>query len=158
MEEVFVCRPRLRSGLLNRDLLLRSVGEEGLTARESVIELYMNASNVVTLGRSDQDHTRDTPWRDDPDVGLEAIEGELKADLVISLARTPVRDVVAAFLVCDCHHTASDDWSRERSTEKVDVLAYALVCSRCVQGNMTNLIDTVSLERRVDELGDELLL
>ena len=37
-------------------------------------------------------HTRDAPWSDDLDVGLEAVEGKLEADLVVTPARASVRD------------------------------------------------------------------
>ena len=67
-------------------------------------------------------HTRDAPWRDDLDVGLEAVEGKLETNLVVTLACAPVRDVVAAFPVRDRHHTARNDRSRKRSTEEVDIL------------------------------------
>ena len=67
-------------------------------------------------------HTRDAPWRDNLDVGLEAVEGELEADLVVALAGAAVRDVVAALLLSDGHHTAGNNGARERGTKEVDIL------------------------------------
>ena len=44
VEEVLICRPRLRGGLLNGDALLCGVREERLTAREPVVELCSKVS------------------------------------------------------------------------------------------------------------------
>ena len=89
---------------MDGDVLLGGVGEERLAAGEAVVELG------------------DAPGRDDLDVGLEAVEGELEADLVVALAGAAVRDVVAALLLGDGHHAASDDGARERGTKQVDIL------------------------------------
>lgn len=35
-------------------------------------------------------HTRDTPWCDNLDVGLQAIEGELEANLIVTLSGATV--------------------------------------------------------------------
>lgn len=37
--------------------------------------------------------TRDTPWRDNLDIRLQAIEGELESYLVVTLSGTSVRYV-----------------------------------------------------------------
>ena len=66
--------------------------------------------------------TWNTPWCDDLDVGLEAVEGELEADLVVALAGTAVRDVVAALLLGNGHHTAGNYGAGERGAEQVDIL------------------------------------
>ena len=39
--------------------------------------------------------TRDAPWGNDLDIGLQAVESELEADLVVALASTSVRDKAA---------------------------------------------------------------
>ena len=66
--------------------------------------------------------TRNAPRGNNLDVGLEAVEGELEADLVVALAGAAVRDVVAALLLGDGHHTAGNYGARERSAEQVDIL------------------------------------
>ena len=104
VEEVLVGRPRLGGGLLHGDLLLGGVGEEGLAAGEAVVELG------------------DAPGRDDLGVVLEAVEGELEADLVIALACAAVRDVIALLLVGDGHHAPCDDGPREGGAEEVYML------------------------------------
>lgn len=42
--------------------------------------------------RKEHGRTGKTPWGDDFDVGLEAIEGELETDLIVTLTGATVRD------------------------------------------------------------------
>ena len=84
--------------------------------------------------------TRESPWRNDIDIRSEAIERELKADLVVALARASMWDVaskvewvsgknttrkraLAALAISYLNHSPSNDWSSERRAEKIDILA-----------------------------------
>lgn len=44
------------------------------------------------LTRKERRRTGKTPWGNNFDVGLEAIEGELETDLIVTLAGATVRD------------------------------------------------------------------
>lgn len=74
VEQVFVGRPWLGSGLHNGDTVASGVLEKGGSTSESVVE----------LGQS--------PWGDDVDVGGKTVKGELESDLVVSFTSTSVRD------------------------------------------------------------------
>ena len=63
-----------------------------------------------------------SPRCDDLDRGLERIESQLKADLIIALAGAAVRDELAAFFLCDLDLGASDDRASKRCAEEVDIL------------------------------------
>ena len=66
--------------------------------------------------------TRNTPWGNDLDVRLEAVEGQLESDLVVTLSGAAVGDVLAAELSGGLHHGSCNDWASERGSEEVDVL------------------------------------
>lgn len=53
--------------------------------------------------------TRDTPWRNDLDVWLKAVECKLETDLVVTLASAAVGDELAALPLSSLDHTASND-------------------------------------------------
>jgi hypothetical protein len=74
MEQVLVGGPRLCSGLGDRDVALGCILEKSLATCKPVVEL------------------RDTPRRNDFDVGLEAVESKLKPDLIVALASAAMRD------------------------------------------------------------------
>jgi hypothetical protein len=138
MEEVLVCAPWFRGGLLDGDVLLCCVGEEITSACETFVE------------------SGDAPGCDDFDCGLETVTGEFETDLVVAFACASVRDVaaiddwcrelksrvedlLALFLLSDFHHAASDNRASERGAEEIYVL-----------------VDAVGLDGRVDEFSDEL--
>lgn len=85
-------------------------------------------------------HTGDSPWRDNFNIGLQAVECEFEPHLVVTLSCASVRDVtelrhqttsekmrldldsLAAFCVGDRHHTASDHRPRKGCTQEINVL------------------------------------
>jgi hypothetical protein len=50
-----------------------------------------NKSPIIPYKRKNGRPTRDSPWCDHLDIGLESVEGELEADLVVSFPRTAMR-------------------------------------------------------------------
>ena len=66
--------------------------------------------------------TRDTPWGNNLDVGLQAVEGKLETNLVVALARAAVGDKLAAFLLGDADLGSRDDGAGERGAEQVAAL------------------------------------
>lgn len=97
VKHVFVGGPGLGSGLGDGDVVLGGVGEEGTTAGEAVVELCIEQNGKSQDGMGSLQCvkvlcalTGDTPRSDDFDVGLEAVEGKLETDLVVTLARATV--------------------------------------------------------------------
>ena len=72
--QVLVHAPGLGLGRGDRDALLSGVGEEVVTASETLVEDGV------------------TPRGDDLDLGLEGVESKLEADLVVALAGAAVGD------------------------------------------------------------------
>jgi len=91
------------SNLCRRDLnaMLLSVVEEIVTARVLLEELGI------------------TPWGNDLDRGLNGVESELEADLVVTLSGAAVTDSDTAFLLRDAHLRSGNDWSGQASSEQV---------------------------------------
>jgi hypothetical protein len=56
------------------------------------------------------------PWGNDLDGGLESVEAELEADLVVTLASAAVRDGETALLLGDSNLGASDNGTGKRGT------------------------------------------
>lgn len=123
VEQVLVGGPGLGGGLDDGDVLLGGVLEESLATGEAVVE------------------NGDPPGSDDLDVGLQAVEGKLESDLIVTLSSATMGDEVATFLLSNLNHATGDDRAGQRSSEKVDVL-----------------VDAVGLDSWVDELSDELAL
>lgn len=99
--EVGVHGPGLRLCGCDGDVVLLGVVEEVLTALELVAE----------FGHP--------PGSDDLDGGLEGVEGELEADLVVALAGAAVGDPAAAFFLSNLDLGTGDDGTGERGTEQV---------------------------------------
>ena len=59
------------------------------------------------------------PGSNDFDLGLEGIEAQLEANLVVALAGTAVRDVGAGFFLGHGNLGAGDDWPRKGGAEEV---------------------------------------
>jgi hypothetical protein len=98
VRKVLVHRPGLRLGL-----------EDGHTRGSGVIEQVSAARKaVVELGQ--------TPWRNDLDVGLQSVEGELETDLVVALASAAVGDGEAALLLGDRDLRTGNDGTGQRGT------------------------------------------
>lgn len=76
--QVLIHGPGLGLGGGDGDTLLGGIGEEVITADEALVE------------------DRVTPRGNDLDVGLESVEGELEANLVVTLTGTAVGDSEAA--------------------------------------------------------------
>jgi len=60
-----------------------------------------------------------TPWSNDLDRGLDGVESQLEADLVITLAGAAVTDSDTAFLLRDAHLRSGDNWSGQAGSEQV---------------------------------------
>lgn len=121
MRQVLIHRPRLALRAANGDTGRSGIIEQGITTRKSLVE----------LGQS--------PRRNDLDLGLQGVEAELEADLIVALAGATVRDGDAVLLLRDGDLGAGDDGARQRGAEQVDVL-----------------VDGVALNGREAELLDEL--
>jgi len=59
------------------------------------------------------------PRRDDPQAGVQGLNSQLKAHLVVALARAPVRHRIRALQRCDFHHALGDEGPRKRGTQQV---------------------------------------
>jgi hypothetical protein len=102
---VLVHAPRLALGAGDGDALLGGVVEEVVAALEAVVEDGV------------------PPGSDDLDGGLESVEGQLEADLVVTLASATVGDGEAALLLGDSDLGTGDDGAGEGGTEEVGVLS-----------------------------------
>jgi len=85
----------------NLDTMLLSIVEEIVTAGVLLEELGI------------------TPWGNDLDRGLNGVESQLEADLVVALAGAAVTDSNTAFLLGDAHLRSGDDWSSQTGSEEV---------------------------------------
>jgi hypothetical protein len=101
---VLVHAPWLALGARNGDALLGSVVEEIVATLEAVVE------NGVSPGCNDLD------------AGLESVESQLEADLVVAFASAAVGDGEAALLLGDSDLGTGDDGASEGGTEEVGVL------------------------------------
>jgi hypothetical protein len=101
---VFIHAPGLALGAGDRDALLSGIVEEVVAALEAVVEDGV------------------PPGCEDLDAGLESVECQLEADLVVALASAAVRDGKAALLLGDGDLGAGDDGAGEGGTEEVCVL------------------------------------
>ena len=59
------------------------------------------------------------PWCNDLDGGLNGVESELEADLVVALAGAAMTDSNTAFLLCDAHLRSGNDRSGQAGSEQV---------------------------------------
>lgn len=100
----FTSRPGLGSGLGDGNTVLSGVFEQSGSTVESLVE----------FGQS--------PRSNDLDVGGETVKGELESDLVVTLAGTTMRDIVATFLDGGLNHASGNNGTSEGSTKEVDVL------------------------------------
>ena len=80
------------------------------------------------------------PRRDDLDVGVQRIGGQLEADLVVALAGRAVGDGVGAGFLRDLDQVLGDQRPGDRGAEQIEAL-----------------IEGVGAEHREDEIGDEFL-
>ncbi len=127
----------LEDAALVADVQQVAVGAVGLLARH-------RNGDAVLLGVGDQLGARgeipDAPRRDDLDVRLEGVGGELEAHLVVALAGGAVRDRVGALGAGDFDLPLGDQRPRDRGAEQVDVLVHRR-----------------GAQHRKDEVADELL-
>ena len=101
---VLVHAPWLALGAGDGDALLGGVVEEVVAALEAVVEDGV------------------PPGCDDLDAGLESVEGQLEADLVVTLTSAAVGDGEAALLLGDGDLGTGDDGAGKGGTEEVCVL------------------------------------
>jgi hypothetical protein len=104
MGEVFVHGPGFRFGGGYGDFHLGGVVEEVVAAFEGFVEFG------------------NTPGRDDLDGGLEGVEGEFEADLVVTFAGAAVADKGAFLLLSNRDLATSNDWTCEGGSQEVDIL------------------------------------
>lgn len=131
MGQVGVHAPGLRLCACDGDVVLLGIVEEVLATLELVAEL------------------RQTPWGDDLDRGLEGVESELEADLVVTLASAAVRHKVTLVLLGDADLGAGDDGAGERGAEEVA----AFVAGVALDGAEAELLDEFLLEVEDDLRG-----
>lgn len=123
MGQVLVHTPWLGLGGCHGDALLRSIGEQVVTALEAVVE------------------DRITPRGNDLDIGLQGVESQFETDLVITLAGAAVGNSEAALplwwmtsvrrssvgelrVITDLGNVdlgTGNDWTSQRSTYRVHV-------------------------------------
>lgn len=102
--QVLIHAPGLALGACDGDASSSRVVKQVVAALESVVEDGLS------------------PWSEHNDAGLEGVEGQLEADLVVTLAGAAVGDGEAALLLSDGDLGAGDDGAGERGAEQVDVL------------------------------------
>jgi len=124
MGQIGIHRPRLRLRRRNRDLVLSRIIQQILPALEPLAEL------------------RQPPGRNDLDARLQRVEGQLKADLVVALARATVRHKVAVLLLGNADLGAGDDGAGERGAEEVA----AFIGGVALDGTEAELLDEFLLE------------
>jgi hypothetical protein len=123
VSQVGIHGPRLCLGRCDGDAVLLGIVEQILPALEAVAELGQ------------------PPRRNDLDGGLEGVEGQLEADLVVALAGAAVRNEAALFLLGNPDLGACDDRAGQTGAEQVAAFV------RCI-----------ALHRAEAELLDEFLL
>ena len=106
--------------------------------------LVLGDRDLVLLGEVDQVGARlelpFAPGRDDLDVGVERIVGELEAHLVVALARRAMGDGIGAGRLGDLDQALGDQRPGDRGAEQIDAL-----------------VERVGPEHREDEIAHELL-
>ena len=60
------------------------------------------------------------------DLGIEALDGNLETNLVVSLARAPMGDVLRTVLVRDIDEVLGDDGARQRAHHRILILVHAV--------------------------------
>ena len=122
----------------------RGVQEIGVDREGRFAALVLGDRDLVLLGEVDQVGARGEvpfpPRRDDLDVGIERVIGELEAHLVIALAGGAMSDGVGAGLARDLDLPLGDQRARDGRAEEIDAF-----------------IERVGAEHREDEVAHEFL-
>jgi hypothetical protein len=102
------------------------VQEVGVDGERRLAALVLRDENLILFGEIDQVGARPkipfAPRRDDPDIRVERIGGELEADLVIALAGGAVGNGVGAGCMGDLDQPLGDERARDGGAEQVDAL------------------------------------
>lgn len=93
--------PRLALGARHGDSLLSGIVQQVVPALESLVKFG------------------DTPGRNDLDGGLQGIEGQFEADLVVALSGTAMGNELAPLLLGDLDLRTGNDGTSERCAEQV---------------------------------------
>ena len=124
--------------------LRRGMQQVRIHGKRGLAHLVLRHLDLVGLGELDQvgagAEIPFAPRGYDLDVRIERVGGELEADLVVALARRPVRDGVRTGFVSDFNESLGNERPRDRGPEQVDPF-----------------VDGVRAEHREHEVGDEFL-
>ena len=136
---------RLDPGILERLALVGDVQKVGVGRVGRLAALAARDRDLPVLGVLDQlvaaVEVPLAPGRDDLDVRIERVAGQLEADLVVALAGGAVGDGVGPGRGRDLDQPLGDQRPGDRGAEQVAAL-----------------VDRVGAEHREDEVADELLL
>ena len=130
VSQVGVHGPRLRLCRGDGNAVLLGIVQQILPALEAVAELGQ------------------PPRRNDLDGGLQCVEGQLEADLVVALAGAAMRDEATALLLSDADLGAGDDRAGKRGAQQVA----ALVGGVTLHGAEAQLLDELLLQVENDHL------
>ncbi len=115
---------RLDPRIFQHLALGRGVQKIGVDRERRFAALVLRHRYLMRLGEFDELGARLElplpPRRDDLDVGIERIGGELKAHLIVALAGGAMRDRIGAGLVGDFHQPLGDQRPRDRRAEQID--------------------------------------
>jgi hypothetical protein len=99
------------------------VQQVGVDRERRLAALVLGDRDLVLLGEGDQLLARAqipfAPGRDDIDVGLQRIGGQLEADLVVALAGGAMRDRVGADLLGDLDQLLGDQRAGDRGAQQI---------------------------------------
>jgi len=81
--------------------------------------MLLSVVKKIVTARVLLEELRVAPWCNDLDGGLDGVESQLEADLVVALAGAAVTDSDTAFLLRNAHLRSGDDWTSQAGSEQV---------------------------------------